>query len=329
MAFIEYTSITWVLKPNVMKTNCLIFFLLFIVSGCRFFKSDPYRNTPTTGISVISVDETFRPIIEAEADVFKVIYGYTELKTNYVPENEAFRQLLNGDVQLIVASRPLTEAEKSILNQQKIFPRQTKIAVDAIALIVSPLSTDTLITINQLRDLLTGKLESWKQINPKSNAGKVKVVFDNEKSGIVRYLNDSICGGKLVTSSVSALEYNRDVIEYTSTHPGVLGFIGASWISNPADSLHLSFYKKIKVVSVSDNSRPNEDNSYKPYQAYLVDHIYPLSRDIYIINAEPRNGLVTGFSSFVASDKGQRIILKSGILPAIAPTRVVSVRKFF
>jgi len=54
-----------------------------------------------------------------------------------------------------------------------------------------------------------------------------------------------------------------------------------------------------------------------------------LSRDIYIINAEPRNGLVTGFSSFVASDKGQRIILKSGILPAIAPTRVVSVRKFF
>lgn len=312
-----------------MKTNCLIFFLLLTVSGCRFFKSDPYRNTPTTGISAICVDETFRPIIEAEVDVFKVIYGYTELKTDYIPENEAFHQLLNGDVPLIVASRPLTDAEKSILNRKKIFPRQNKIAVDAIALIVSPLSKDTLITINQLRDLLTGKLESWDQINPASTAGKIKVVFDNEKSGIVRYLNDSICSGKLVTSSVSALEYNRDVIEYTSTHPGVLGFIGASWISNPADSLHLSFHKKIKVMSVSDNSRPGADNSYKPYQAYLVDHIYPLSRDIYIINAEPRNGLVTGFSSFVVSDKGQRIILKSGILPAIAPTRVVNVRKFF
>jgi len=312
-----------------MKTNCLIFFLLFIVCGCRFFKSDPYRNTPTTGISVISVDETFRPIIDAEIDVFRIIYGYTELKTNYIPENDAFRQLLNGDVQLIVASRPLTDAEKSILNKQKIFPRQTKIAIDAIALIVSPLSNDTIITINQLRDLLTGKLECWNQINPKSNAGKVKVVFDNEKSGIVRYLNDSICNGKIVTSNVSALEYNRDVIEYTSTHPGVLGFIGASWISNPADSLHLSFHKKIKVMSISGNSQPDKDNSYKPYQAYLVDHTYPLSRDIYIINAEPRNGLVTGFSSFVASDKGQRIILKSGILPAIAPTRVVSVRKFF
>ena len=82
-------------------------------------------------------------------------------------------------------------------------------------------------------------------------------------------------------------------------------------------------------MSVSESSMPNSENSFKPYQAYMVDKIYPLTRDIYIINAEPRNGLVTGFSSFVASDKGQRIILKAGIIPAVAPTRVVNMRKDF
>jgi phosphate transport system substrate-binding protein len=314
-------------KQKEMKNSLIILLFLLIASSCRFFRGDPYRNTPTTGRSTICADETFRPIIEAELDVFRSIYGYTELNVNYVPENEAFRQLLNDSVQLIVASRPLSNLETSILKQKKIFPRQNKIAIDAIALIVSPSGNDTLITINQIRDLLTGKIDRWEQINPSSHAGKIKVVFDNEKSGIVKYLVDSICRGKLDTSNVFALEYNQDVIEYTSTHPGVLGFIGASWISNSADSLHLSFHSKIKVMSVSDNSRPDEDNSYKPYQAYLVDHIYPLTRNIYIINAEPRNGLVTGFSSFVASDKGQRIILKSGALPAIAPTRVVNIRK--
>jgi len=297
--------------------------------GCKFFKGDPYRNTPTTGRSTICVDETFRPIIEAEIEVFKGIYGYTELDAKYVPESESFRQLLNGDVQLIVASRALREDEKAVLNQRKIFPRQNKIAIDAIALVVSPSSTDTLITVGQIKDILTGKLERWEQINPASKAGKIKVVFDNEKSGIVKYLVDSLCAGKLVSTNVFALEYNRDVIEYTSAHPGVLGFIGASWISNPDDSLHLSFHQKIKVVSVSNDAHADADNSYKPYQAYMVDKIYPLTRDIYIINAEPRNGLVTGFSSFVASDKGQRIILKSGILPAIAPTRVINIRKDF
>ena len=312
-----------------MKRNWFLLFVVLVVSGCRFFKGDPYRNTPTTGITSICADETFRPVIEAEIDVFKGIYGYTELDAKYVPERESFRQLLNGDVQLIVASRPLTVEETAFMNQKKIFPRQSKIATDAIALVVSSSSIDTLITVDQIRAILTGKLTQWNQINPASSAGKIKVVFDNEKSGIVKYLVDSICDGKLVTSNVFALEYNRDVIEYTSTHPGVLGFIGASWISNPDDSLHLSFHQKIRVVSVSNDSRPDADNSYKPYQAYLVDKIYPLTRDIYIINAEPRNGLATGFSSFVASDKGQRIILKSGILPAIAPTRVINIRKDF
>ena len=312
-----------------MKRIKFLVFVVLIAGGCRFFKGDAYRNTPTTGITAITTDETFRPIVEAELDVFKAIYGYTEFKANYLPEVGAFNQLLNGDVQLIVASRPLSNAEISIFSQKKIFPRQTKIAVDAIALIVSPKSTDTLITVNQIKDILTGKITRWDQINPHSTAGDIKAVFDNEKSSIINYLVDSICKGQLVKTNVFALEYNRDVIDYTSSHPGVLGFIGASWISNSNDSLHLSFHKKIRVVSVSENSRPNQENSYKPYQAYMIDHIYPLTRDIYIINAEPRNGLVTGFSAFVASDKGQRIILKSGVLPAIAPTRVINIRKDF
>lgn len=312
-----------------MKSNWLILFLLLIAGGCKFFKGDPYRNTPTTGKSVICVDETFRPIIEAEIDVFKGIYGYTELDAKYVPESESFGQLLKGDVQMIVASRSLTESEKAILNQKKIFPRQYKIATDAIALVVSSSSIDTLITVDQIRDILQGKIERWDQINSASTAGKIKVIFDNEKSGIVKYLVDSICGGKLVTSNVFALEYNRDVIEYTSTHPGVLGFIGASWINNSDDSLHLSFHRKIRVVSVSNNPRPDKGNSFKPYQACLVNKIYPLTRDIYIINTEPRNGLATGFSSFVTSDKGQRIILKSGILPAVPPSRVINIRNDF
>lgn len=312
-----------------MKRSWVLLFVILVVTGCRFFKGDPYRNTPTTGITSICVDETFRPVIEAEIDIFKAIYGYTELDAKYVPERESFRRLMNGDVQLIIASRPLTVEETAFLNQKKIFPRQNKIATDAVALVVSPSSTDTLITVDQISGILTGKFTQWNQINPASSAGKIKVVFDNEKSGIVKYLVDSICAGKLVTSNVFALEYNREVIEYTSTHPGVLGFIGASWISNTDDSLHLSFHQKIRVVSVSNHSRPDVNNSYKPYQAYLVDKVYPLTRDIYIINAEPRNGLATGFSSFVASDKGQRIILKSGILPAIAPTRVINIRKDF
>ena len=212
-----------------------VIILLLVCGGCRFFKGDPYRNTATTGRITICSDETFRPVIEAELDVFKGIYGYTEIKTNYVPESEAFDLLLKDSVQLIIASRKLNNDESRILKSKKLFPKELKIATDAIALIVHPTSTDTLITVNQIRDILSGKITRWNQINPSSKADPIRVVFDNEKSGIVTYLIDSICKGNFSTSSVSALEYNRDVIEYTATHPDVLGFIGVSWISNQTD----------------------------------------------------------------------------------------------
>lgn len=309
-----------------MRVYLLLFFLMLLSGSCRFFKGDPYRNTPTSGKARIAIDETFRPVLEAEVDLFRGIYGYADLKAEYLPENESFEKLLNDSVNLIVASRKLKPEEIEIITGKKLYAKQLKVATDAIALIVHPTCKDTLISIKQIRDILGGKVSDWKQLDSSSPSLPIRVLFDNGKSGIVRYMADSICKGNFSAIKMAALSYNRDVIEYTSTHPGVIGFIGASWIGNKNDSLHLSFHKKIKVLAVSELDIPTAENSYKPYQAYLLDKMYPLTRSVYMINTEPRSGLCTGFVSFVASDKGQRIILKAGIIPAVAPTRVVNVR---
>ena len=65
---------------------------------------------------------------------------------------------------------------------------------------------------------------------------------------------------------------------------------------------------------------------YKPYQAYVAQGLYPYTRKVYIISREARTGLGTGFSSFVAGDVGQKIILKMGVLPASMPVRIVGFR---
>ena len=300
------------------------FFLL--ASSCRFFKGDPYKNTPVSGTTTIAVDETFRPVIEAETVLFQAIYGYSEIMTKYVPEKQAFKLLLDDSVELIVTSRNLRPDEISLINSRKLFPKQMLVALDAIALIVHPSCKDSIISMKQIRELLDGKITGWEQLNANNEKGPVRLLFDNEKSGIVAYLADSVCQGNFAAGRTSALQNSREVIEYTANHPGVIGFVGTSWISNSNDSLHLSFHKKIKVLSVSESDIPTPETSYKPYQAYLLDHRYPLTRSIYMINTEPRSGLSSGFVSFVSSDKGQRVILKSGILPAVAPARVVNIR---
>ena len=299
---------------------------MLLSGSCRFFKGDPYRSTPTSGKARIAVDETFRPVMEAEVDLFRGIYGYADLRAEYLPENESFEKLLNDSVNLIVASRRLKPEEISFITDRKLYAKQLKVATDAIALIVHPSCKETLISMKQIRDILGGKVSDWNQLDASSPSLPIRILFDNGKSGIVRFMADSICKGNLSATTMAALSYNRDVIEYTASHPGVIGFVGASWIGNKNDSLHLSFHRKIRVLAVSESDVPTTENSYKPYQAYLLDKMYPLTRSIFMINTEPRSGLCSGFVSFVASDKGQRIILKAGIIPAVAPTRVVNVR---
>lgn len=299
--------------------------LVVLLFGC---KGKPSKNsTPNSGKASIACDETLRPVFESELDVFSAEYAGADLQCSYHPESKAFDLLLADSVQAVIASRKMTKEEMAIFHKKTIYPREALVAIDAIALIVNKSNHDTLMTVDQVRDILTGKITRWNQLRKSSSNSPIRVVFDNERSSIVSYFSDSVCNGKMDTKKLFALNYNRDVIDYVAKNPDVLGFIGVSWISNQRDSLHLSFHNSIKAVAISSGPDARDDNSYLPYQAYMVDQLYPFTRNIYFVDAEPYNGLATGFSNFVASEKGQRIVLKSGILPAIAPTRLVNVRK--
>jgi phosphate transport system substrate-binding protein len=303
----------------------IIFIILLLLSGCKGVKRNSYAETPTSGTIRIGVDETFKPIVNAELMVFLDTYQDARITPSYISESEAFNDLFEDSARLIIVSRSLNNKEKDYFKQKKLFPREAKIAEDAIALIVNPANNDTLITISELKSVLTGEWSEWRQLDPRSELKRIDVVFDNKNSGTIRYAVDSICKGAKLSGHLFALDSNLDVVNYVSNNLNALGFIGVSWISNHNDSTQLSFLKRIRVVALSKEENATQDNSYQPYQAYIFDGSYPLSRFIYAINTEPRNGLATGFMTFLASDRGQRIILRAGIVPATIPVRLIKI----
>jgi phosphate transport system substrate-binding protein len=226
-----------------------------------------------------------------------------------------------------VVSRVLTKNEIERLREKARFAKTTKIATDAIAVITHKSNKDSILTVSDVRKILTGEYKNWKQINKNNKDLAIRVIFDNIESGIVRYMSDSVCEGQKFTDKAYAMDYNADVVDYVAKNEDAIGFIGASWISDPNDTLHLSFHKKIQVVGICIGDIRSYDDSYKPYQAYMRDHMYAFTRDIYMINTESTNGKATRFVNFMAGQRGQRLILKSGILPANTPTRVIQVRK--
>ena len=135
----------------------------------------------------------------------------------------------------------------------------------------------------------------------------------------------SICNNQPLSSGLSALNNNRDVIDFVAKTPNALGIIGVNWISNHRDTTCMGFLDKINVIAISKEDIATEANSFQPYQAYLANGQYAFTRNVFVILADPRIGLTSGFTSFITSDRGQRIILKSGILPVTQPVRIIQV----
>jgi phosphate transport system substrate-binding protein len=185
-------------------------------------------------------------------------------------------------------------------------------------LIVNRANQDTLISLEQLRSVLKGEIQTWNQLNPRSKKNGIEIVFDNPSSGVIRQLKDSIAKVDKLPKNCFAVNNNEGVVDYVSKNENAIGLIGVEWISD--DPVTNTFLDKIKVMSVAGDS-----THLKPYQAYLAMKIYPLPRTITIINRAGRTGLATGFSSFFESERGQRIVLKAGLVPIKMPIRIVEI----
>ena len=308
-----------------------IVFSFFMVTGilllisCKQKNSDKLTDTPTSGNIRIGVDETLAPIIRSEIEVFESIYYSSKIEDIPCPEVELFNLLLKDSVRMIIATRTLNIEETEYFKSVKIYPKEVKIAVDGIALIVHRENRDTMLTTSVIRDILIGKIKNWNQINPESKLDSIKVIFDNPKSSTAEYAVKSICNNQPLSSGLSALNNNRDVIDFVAKTPNSLGIIGVNWISNQRDTTCMGFLDKVKVIAVSKEVTATGANSFQPYQAYLANGQYAFTRNVYAILADPRIGLTSGFTSFITSDRGQRIILKSGILPVTQPVRIIQV----
>lgn len=283
--------------------------------------------TPTSGSITIAVDESFQPIIEAEIEAFEAIYEKAEVTANYGPESEVIASFLEGDVRLAIMARQLTEDENSILRKKAISPRETKIAVDAIALIVNNDNKCTYLTQDEVSKIVNGEINKWSGIDgaykQEGQNDDIVVVFDHSGSSTARYIRENFVEGEL-PDNIYAQKTNPDVVKYVSETPGAMGVIGVNWVSDQDDSTAQDFLAQARVLKVQAPEDSEEYQEYfQPYQSYLALNYYPFTREVWISNREPRHGLGTGFASFVAGDKGQRVILKSGLLPATMPIRVV------
>lgn len=309
-------------------TKLKIFGLLLIAALLGSCDGKPPLDNPARGTIVIAADESFRPLVTQLTSAYSGIYPDAHFKVIYKPEQEAINLMLKDSARMAFTTRLLTANEKAVLNQRKIVGASTKLATDGVALIINQTNTDSLMTMDELKQVFTGKIKQWSQLKGGNQLGPITLVFDNNNSSNLEFVLHKFEIKNVTGLRIFTAKSNREVIDFVRQNPSALGFIGVNWISDGDEPLTAELSKDLRVVGISPKTNPTERADYfQPFQEDLGMQRYPLRRPVYALSREAHPGLAGGLVNYVIRDAGSLIIYKLGLWPSVPYNREVNLRK--
>lgn len=285
----------------------VVFIALF---NCNKKSEQNSSESILTGNITILVDETILPVIEDQKMVFESKY---KAKVNLIgkSETEIVKSISEGKTDVAILTRNLTSGEESFFKSKKIKGRVTPLATDGIAFISNKSNENAKIDLNEIIALMQGK--------PTKLTG---LVFDNANSSTIRYFKDLAKVQDLPKTKIFSFKNNNEVIKFVSENTGMVGVVGVNWLMQPMPDFQEVVDKVVTLEVITKNG-----TFASPTQDMIASGVYPVTREIKFLNYQGVTGLGMGFASFIAGQVGQRIILKSGLVPVRVPNRNIIIRK--
>ena len=300
--------------------------MLVSLMGCGNGKPD--LDNPSRGTITVAADESFLPLVTQLTQAYSGIYPNTRFNVVFKPEQQAINMMLHDSARIVFTTRKLTKNERLVLDNLKIKGATEKIATDGVALIVNRANTDSLITMNELRNIFSGRTKQWSQLKGSNQQSPITLVFDNNNSSNLDFILDTLKVTDLKNLRIFTTKSNREVIEFVRKNPSALGFIGVNWISDSDEPLSVELASDLRVMGVSNKENPTgRADSFQPFQEDLGMQRYPLRRPVYILSRESHPGLGGGLINYIARDAGSLIVRKLGLWPAVQYNREVNITK--
>jgi phosphate transport system substrate-binding protein len=275
----------------------LLLVFLGTVSCTETTKEEPSINK---GTITMAVDESIKPIIEAQVNAHHMHYPNTKINIKYVPETKGINMLLADSLTMACTTREFNEIELSEMKRRGIKYIPARMALDAVALVQNKSNSDTTITLDELKYLLTDK-----------NATK-ELVFDRSNSSNLNVIMEKLKLKSINTANVYSADGNLEVIEYVKKNPNAIGFIGFNWISDTDDKKSQNLLKQVGLMAVGETE---QKGYYKANFKNLDKRKYPLERFIYLHTLTKAWGVENGFIRFCCAKTGQLVTEKIGLVP--------------
>jgi phosphate transport system substrate-binding protein len=285
----------------------LVFFLVLLIS-CS--EKNNIKDNATSGQIAIACDHSFVPIVKSLISVFENDYPKAKIKLQATSENNAKILLKLDSVQLIIVSSDLDSSEQKYFRNKNLRVEQVIIGYDGIAFIVNSNFSEKIMNIKKLKNIF---------LNADS---KIRLLIDEGNSSNYNYMLKWLYPDTLKNIPYACNKIEK-IVDYIRKDKNLIGIVGFSHLSEDSNPIVEDLLKKIDIIGIEGES-VNEITY--PYQDYLVRNIYPFKRPIRMIFGANYFGLAKGFAAFAAGPKGQRIVLKFGLIPETLPTRDIKLK---
>jgi len=196
-------------------------------------------------------------------------------------------QVLSGSINIGMSSRDLKDSEKA----KGAVP--TKIARDAVVVIVNKKNSKTSLTESQIRDIYRGKITNWKQVGGPN--ARIVLCGRTAASGTYEFFKERFLLGNRQSSKTKQYSSNGMVRSAVRNNKYAIGYVSMAYMN--------STIKTLKVGSVYPTRTTASNGKYK----YV--------RPLYFVTKGAPSGAAKSFINWTLGKTGQSYIAKE-FLPA-------------
>jgi phosphate transport system substrate-binding protein len=214
--------------------------------------------------------------------------------------------LINKTVDIANASRQIKQEELDQAKANGVEPVEFVVAKDAIAVIVNPENPVTHLTLQQISDMYSGKINNWKDVGGEDRP-IVRLSRETNSGTHVYFLEKVIrLGDKnnktLFSTDTLLLPSSEGIINEVRDNPNAIGYDGLGYV--PPD---------LKMIEVG---RDDAGPFVLPSIATVNDGSYPVARDLYMYTAGQPTGAVKDYLDWITtSTEAQKIVAQLGFVP--------------
>jgi phosphate transport system substrate-binding protein len=269
--------------------KCFLICALFALQGCS-------TTRPLTDIApVIRIKGSDTMVILAQRWAEEYMKQHTGIAVYVEGGGSAagIEALINGEIEICTASRPLQAAEVQRLAQRhQNIGIAFRVAKDGLSVYLHPDNPIRDLSLEQLKDIYTGKIKNWREAGGKDQA--IIALSREPSSGTYLYFQEHVLEGQPFGENVILMPTTAAIAAGVEKNPQAIGYGGVAYGKNLV-------HCQINGVSPSDES-VREDK-------------YPIARYLYFYTIKKPDTVVKSFIDWVLGKEGQRVVKEVGYIP--------------